>query len=166
MEDVREATVDLDINTETGQQEMILVLDGSRRPISPPRAARLAADLSTVLGFVVDKEVPQSVKDYIANNGSEQEEEDTQDETERPQLRAVEDDTELPRIKWHRVGKGQSKYQAELPDGSKALTYPSPTGKGWNVKIGSRKINSAPISLKREAYELVARVVSSNLSNV
>lgn len=143
-----ELTVDLTINNATGELGIELVTDGKRVILESSQAAKLAADLATVLAFTV------------ANGNSR---------VEQPAPRAVEDadptenDETVPaRVRWHRgQGRDQGSYVADLGSAGKGLIIPDRM-KGWNVKIGGKKINQAPISKAAQAKELVLQVLQDN----
>lgn len=147
-----ELTVDLTINNATGELGIELVLDGKRVLLESSQAAKLAADLSTVLAFTV------------ANGGAQRVETVTPEK-----LKAVsnpepeENDEAIPaRVSWHRgQGRDQGSYVADLGSAGKGLIVPDRV-KGWNVKIGGKKINQAPISKASQAKELVLQVLQDN----
>lgn len=144
-----ELTVDLTINNATGDLGIELVTDGKRQILEASQAAKLAADLATVLAFTVANgnsrvEMPAEPKLATA---------DTPDES---------DETIPARVRWHRgQGREQGSYVADLGSAGKGLIVPDRV-KGWNVKIGGKKINQAPISKAAQAKELVLQVLQDN----
>jgi hypothetical protein len=144
-----ELTVDLTINSATGELGIELVTDGKRVILESSQAAKLAADLATVLAFTV------------ANGNGRVE---TRSMPVPPQETTVEDtDEAIPaRVSWHRgQGREQGSYVADLGSAGKGLIVPDRV-KGWNVKIGGKKINQAPISKAAQAKELVLQVLQDN----
>lgn len=151
-----ELTVDLTINNATGELGIELVIDGARKVLESSQAAKLAADLATVLAFTV------------ANGGFRNEVEPVMATTaisETDSNRELDDDEYTPpRIQWHRgTGRQAGQYIADLGEVGKGAIIPDKI-KGWNVKIGGQKINSAPISKKSQAVELVNNVVQQKVS--
>jgi hypothetical protein len=141
-----ELTVDLTINSATGELGIELVTDGKRVILEASQAAKLAADLATVLAFTV------------ANGRVEE-------PTTKPAEDALptENDESIPaRVRWHRgQGREQGSYVADLGSAGKGLIIPDRV-KGWNVKIGGKRINQAPISKAAQAKELVLQVLQDN----
>lgn len=146
-----ELTVDLTINSATGELGIELVVDGKRGLLESSQAAKLAADLSTVLAFTVANggrgiETVQPVQPKTVSNSE------------------PEDNVEAvpARVAWHRgQGREQGSYVADLGSAGKGLIVPDRV-KGWNVKIGGKKINQAPISKASQAKELVLQVLQDN----
>lgn len=146
-----ELTVDLTINSATGELGIELVVDGKRGLLESSQAAKLAADLSTVLAFTVANgtrgtETVQPGKRKVVSNPEPE-----------------ENDEAIPaRVSWHRgQGREQGSYVADLGSAGKGLIVPDRV-KGWNVKIGGKKINQAPISKASQAKELVLQVLQDN----
>jgi hypothetical protein len=144
-----EPTVDLVINSATGEHQIELVFDGERRGLAPAHAAKLAADIATVLSFVMhskDKPALEVVPDI-----------------EEPALGEDAEDV-VPRITWHRTAVGTSRYKAQLGNGNDATIQPAPGGsKGWDIKINNKKVNKdGPVIRKRDAVALVERIVTDN----
>jgi hypothetical protein len=143
-----ELTVDLTINSASGALGIELVADGKRLLLEFSQAAKLAADLATVLAFTVA-------------NGSQHVESTPASAAVHPQ---ESEDQAPPRINWHRgTGRQVGQYVADLGNVGSGVIIPD-QNKGWNVKIGGKKINQAPISKASQAKELVAQVVQQQLS--
>jgi hypothetical protein len=145
-----ELTVDLTINSATGELGIELVVDGKRGLLESSQAAKLAADLATVLAFTVANG-PQRVEAPVV--------------MPKAGLNSMpeENDEAIPtRVSWHRgQGREQGSYVADLGSAGKGLIVPDRV-KGWNVKIGGKKINQAPISKAAQAKELVLQVLQDN----
>jgi len=125
-------TVDLLIDKKTDEQTIEVVFGNRRFPLAPWQAARLSADLSTILAFAIN---PDSV-------------EETRPAPKTRQAQP-EQNTDQP-LAWHRVATG--KYR------TKWLSTTVETFKGdsgWNVKIGGKIVNDGPLASKRAAVELV-----------
>jgi hypothetical protein len=143
-----ELTVDLTINNATGDLGIELVMDGKREILEASQAAKLAADLATVLAFTV-------------TNGNGRVEQPAEP---KPVLSTPDESDEVipARVRWHRgQGRDQGSYVADLGSAGKGLIIPDRM-KGWNVKIGGKKINQAPISKAAQAKELVLQVLQDN----
>lgn len=145
------ATVDLAIDSTTGNHRIEVVTDEGRIPLTSADAAKLVADLSTVLSFTMRPNVlERTALSTVDPDVEEEEVEDT--------------DTPVGRVDWHRSGKGTSKYTADLGSVGKATLAPSRGGKGWDVKINNRVINkSGPIMLARDAKAMVEDMVRENV---
>lgn len=142
------ATVDLAIDSATGYHRIEVVTDKGRIPLTSADAAKLVADLSTVLSFTMR---PNALTLTTADPDIEVDEDDEEVEgTDAP----------VGRVDWHRSGKGTSKYTADLGSVGKATLAPSRGGKGWDVKINNRVINkSGPVMLARDAKAMVEDMV-------
>ena len=148
-----ELTVDLTINSATGELGIELNINGKRMLLESSQAAKLAADLATVLAFTVanstqrvDSE-PVSVEPAPATNSN----------------RELDEDYTPPRIRWHRgTGRQTGQYVADLGEVGKGAIIPDKV-KGWNVKIAGQKINDAPISKAAQAKELVYNVLAQRV---
>lgn len=148
-----ELTVDLTINSATGALGIELCTDGKRMILESSQAAKLAADLATVLAFTVANGTQRSeVEPGTAAATVEA----------SPEVESEEDSTPT-RIQWHRgTGRQAGQYVADLGDVGTGAIIPDKV-KGWNVKIGGQKINTAPISKKSQAVELVNNVVQQKV---
>lgn len=144
-----ELTVDLTINSATGDLGIELSIDGKRMLLESSQAAKLAADLATVLAFTVA-------------NGKGRVETPSMS-VQAPEATVDEADETIPtRVRWHRgQGREQGSYVADLGSAGKGLIVPDRV-KGWNVKIGGKRINQAPISKAAQAKELVLQVLQDN----
>jgi len=144
-----ELTVDLTINSATGELGIELVTDGKRVILESSQAAKLAADLATVLAFTVANgnsrvELPAAAVPSQVDSAEDS------------------DETVPTRVRWHRgQGREQGSYVADLGSAGKGLIVPDRV-KGWNVKIGGKRINQAPISKAAQAKELVLQVLQDN----
>jgi hypothetical protein len=148
-----ELAVDLTINSTTGELGIELSIDGDRKVLESSQAAKLAADLATVLAFTV------------ANGGVRTESEPVSVTTvsDEDSNRELDEDYTPPRIRWHRgTGRQTGQYVADLGEVGKGVIIPD-QNKGWNVKIGGKKINSAPISKAAQAKELVYNVLAQRV---
>lgn len=129
-------TVDLAINSRTGEHNIEVVFDDTRQALEPASAAQLAADLATVLSFTIQHTTIVTSDALIL------------------------DEPMTAPLVWHRPKVGTRQYVADLGEKGKALVFPEKNSKGWNIKINGRKINKdGPLSRKQQAYELVNRIV-------
>jgi hypothetical protein len=158
-------TVDLEINEATGEHKIILVKDGERWPLGVSEAAKLQADVASVVAFslegapairlvsgesIIRSPYPERMK-LKSVTPEPEEEEPTEDLDEDTENDVDEDFDAPPRLKWHRVGTGMSTYQTVLPSGKKVQTKKSANGQGWDVYRDKKKVNTAPIGSKRAA---------------
>lgn len=150
-----EPTVDLAINSSTGAHRIELVCDQGRFALEPAQAAKLAADLTTVLSFTMRGAL-----------------EELSARSEPAKLVAVPDpepeETAVPRITWHKKLDKQGQtigYKTDLAGSGTAEVIPD-KNKGWNLKINGKEINKAPIGKKSQAYELVNQILQTNAMSV
>jgi len=147
-----ELTVDLTINSATGELGIELCINGNRMLLESSQAAKLAADLATVLAFTVANSTQRADSELV---------------TATPVTnsnRELDEDYTPPRIRWHRgTGRQTGQYVADLGEVGKGAIIPDKV-KGWNVKIGGQKINDAPISKAAQAKELVYNVLAQQVA--
>lgn len=137
-----EPTVDLKINSTTGQHKLAVILDQERAELDLDLAAKLAADISTVLSFALSNgnTLHRVATDVEHVDGKTQ---------------------EVPILKWHRVTTGR--YKADIGSDGSAEVFKHFTGKGWNLKINGKQINDVPIAKKADLYEQVARMLGQTV---
>lgn len=150
------ATVDLAIDSTTGNHRIEVVTAEGRIPLTSADAAKLVADLSTVLSFTMR---PNAFGPALRSVP------DTEDVEEEEEVEGT--DAPVGNVDWHRVGKGTSKYTADLGPAGKATLAKARGGKGWDVKINNKVINkSGPIMLARDAKAMVEDMVNESVATV
>lgn len=173
-----EPTVELAINSSTGTHKIEIVFDTERYALEPSEAARLGADLSTVLAFTLGgsaatEEEPKRISaarlSSVPASVSAEVDEDTEPEVDEEE---EEHEPVVPKVVWHRREQGSGQYVADLPIKDKrgrkvtALAFQKPNQRGWNVRVGGKVLNDAPLAMKRDAYDLVAKALKEQTLTV
>jgi hypothetical protein len=151
-----EPTVDLSINSATGNHRIVIVLGEERTPLGLSAAAKLAADISTVISFAMKYATAPDKEDEEITEPARLSSVPDRDLDMDADLGTDEHDEPIPaKVVWHRREAGSGQYVADLPGRRKALAYQEPNSKGWNVKVGNKKLNRQPLRTKADAYEQV-----------
>jgi len=138
------ATVDVIYNNKNDETVFEVVLGNRKQSLNLGEAAKLAADLTTAIAFVIN---PDSIQQQHPVTKAKQVQ-----RSRKPVAAAVPAENTSEPLEWHRVGTGASRYRANWL-GTTVETFKNATG--WNIKVGGKIVNDAPISSKRAAVEFV-----------